>query len=262
LDPGGSATIQNIGAGRSGGREPLHRAAGQTIRDERSILVGTSPRAERARIEERVIKHLSNLRPTRRHPRPVALSRYLDGDLDVGQRSWIEAHVRGCPRCRRRLASLADTIKALGSIATDQPDGLADSIIAALRNEDAPDSASAAGIPARSGKPELTVLHGAAEPPLGDDVGSLPPGRLRTTLLYCLSWSQLRLTMPIAVAAGVVLTVVNMGGTMTAGRIDLGVCLMCATDFLVPFLAVNLVLIMLMWAPARSRPQSRGHRPA
>jgi anti-sigma factor RsiW len=207
-----------------------------------------------------VIKHLRNLRPNRRHPRAVALSRYLEGDLDVAQQSWIEAHIRGCPRCRRQLASLTDTIKALGSIAPDQPDGLADAIIAALRNEDSPESATTDSLRTRSGQPELTVVRGR-QPPLGDGVRSSPPGGLRVGLLYCLGWSQLRITLPIAVAAGVVLTVVNMGGTVTNGKIDLGVCLMCATDFLVPFLALNLVLLMLMWTPARSRPQARGRRP-
>jgi hypothetical protein len=38
------------------------------------------------------------------------------------------------------------------------------------------------------------------------------------------------------------------------GKIDLGVCMSCALDFLVPFLALNLGLLMLLWAPRRQRP--------
>jgi anti-sigma factor RsiW len=209
-----------------------------------------------------VIKRLRNLRPTQRHPRPVALSQYLDGDLDAAQRRRIEAHIRGCLRCRRKLASLTDTINALSTIASDQPNGLADSIIAALRNEDAPGNTTAPGLPDRSGQPELKVLQGAGQPPLHNDSGARVLRRLRAAVRYCLSWSQLRLTLPITIAAGVVLTAVNMPGTMIHGRIDLGVCLMCATDFLVPFFALNLVLLMLWWAPAQSRGQRRGRRPA
>ena len=61
----------------------------------------------------------------------------------------------------------------------------------------------------------------------------------------------------VAVAAGVVLTVVNMGGMLARGRIDVGMCLMCATDFLVPFVAVNLVLLIGLrarWLRRRPRP--------
>jgi anti-sigma factor RsiW len=209
-----------------------------------------------------VIKRLRNLRPTQRHPCPAALSQYLDGDLDVAQRRGIEAHIRGCLRCRRELASLTDTIQALSTIASDQPNGLADSIIAALRNEDALGDPTAAGVRDRSGQPELKVLHGASHPPPPNDSSAPVLRRLRAAVRYCLSWSQLRLTLPITIAAGVVITMVNMPGAVVHGRIDLGVCLMCATDFLVPFLALNLVLLMLWSTPARSRGQTRDRRPA
>jgi uncharacterized membrane protein len=61
------------------------------------------------------------------------------------------------------------------------------------------------------------------------------------------------LTLPIAVIAGVVLSLVNMGGMLMHGKIDLGVCVSCAIDFLVPFLALNLGLLMLLWLPRRRR---------
>ncbi len=45
--------------------------------------------------------------------------------------------------------------------------------------------------------------------------------------------------MPIAVAAGVVLSLVTVGGMFMHGRIDLGVCVSCAIDFLVAVSALR-----------------------
>ena len=59
--------------------------------------------------------------------------------------------------------------------------------------------------------------------------------------------------MPIALVAGAVLSMVNMGGMLMHGRIDLGVCVSCAIDFLVPFLALNLAMLLLLWVPRRPR---------
>jgi hypothetical protein len=44
-----------------------------------------------------------------------------------------------------------------------------------------------------------------------------------------------------------------MGGMLMHGRIDLGVCLSCAVDFLVPFVALNLALLMLLRVRRRTR---------
>jgi hypothetical protein len=52
---------------------------------------------------------------------------------------------------------------------------------------------------------------------------------------------------------GVVLSFVNMGGMLMHGKIDLGVCLSCAMDFLVPFVALNLGLLLLARVPGRRR---------
>jgi hypothetical protein len=52
---------------------------------------------------------------------------------------------------------------------------------------------------------------------------------------------------------GVVLSLVNMGGMLLRGRIDLGVCVSCAMDFLVPFVALNLGLLLLLRIPGRRR---------
>jgi hypothetical protein len=73
---------------------------------------------------------------------------------------------------------------------------------------------------------------------------------------WCLRPPQLRLTLPIALLTGVVLSLVNMGGMLMHGKIDLGVCMSCALDFLVPFLALNLGLLMLLWAPRRQGPRA------
>lgn len=63
----------------------------------------------------------------------------------------------------------------------------------------------------------------------------------------------MRLTVPIALIAGIVLSLVNMGGLLMHGRVEIGVCISCTIDFLVPFLPFNLALLTLLWLPARSR---------
>jgi predicted anti-sigma-YlaC factor YlaD len=197
---------------------------------------------------------IRNLILGQRHPSPLALSKYLEGDLDLTTRDRIETHFRSCARCRRVLASLTATVQALGSISETAPAMLADSIVAALHAER--DSDHATGSRGEgSGRGALTVLRGSP----GD--GRVASG-LRAALHSCISPSRLRLTLPITIAAGVVLSVVNMGGMLIHGRIDLAVCLMCAADFLVPFAALNLILLMLILAPTRARTSSRGDRPA
>jgi len=150
------------------------------------------------------------------------LSRYLEGELDPAARQDLEAHISGCTRCRELLASLHTTLDELGALELQAPAGLADSVIEALRAE----------------SPERGV-HGRSRWRRGVAAG----------LHWCLEPRQLRLTVPIAVVAGVVLSLVNVGGMLMHGRIDLGVCLSCAMDFLVPFLALNLGLLMLLWVP-------------
>ena len=185
---------------------------------------------------------IRNLILTRRHPPPRVLSEYLEDDLDVTERERVDTHLRDCADCRGVLASLTGAVQALGSIGEKAPATLTDSIVAALHAEPASDR-------------RLTVLRG------GPADGRRPRG-LRAALHWCVSPSRLRLTLPITIVAGVVLSMANMGGTLIRGRIDLTVCLMCATDFLVPFAALNLILLMLVWAPTRTRPHPRGDRPA
>ena len=184
----------------------------------------------------------------RRHPRPRVLSRYLEGELDPAARQDLEAHISGCTRCRELLASLQNTLHELGALKLQAPSGLADSVIEALRAE-SPERAVRPASRAAAGTPALTVISGTGGKPRGDHGLSRWRRGVAAGLHWCLQPRQLRLTVPIAVVAGVVLSLVNMGGMLMHGRIDLGVCLSCAMDFLVPFLALNLGLLMLLWVP-------------
>lgn len=198
-----------------------------------------------------MIERLRNLASARRHPRSEAFSRYLEDDLEARERGAIESHIRDCPRCREELASLSRTLGALRALEPDARPGLADSIIAALRTENPPESASSARDPDIAGSRPLAVVPGSGQRPPAKR--SRWPQEVRAAFRWCLQSRQLRLTVPIALIAGVVLSMVNMGGMLMHGRIDLGVCLSCTVDFLVPFLALNLALMMLLWLPARSR---------
>jgi anti-sigma factor RsiW len=176
------------------------------------------------------------------------LSRYLEGELDPAARQDLEAHISGCARCRELLASLKTTLDELGSLTVQAPAGLADSVIEALRAE-SPERAVRPASREAAGPPALTVISGTGGEPRGDHRLSRWRRGIAAGLHWCLQPRQLGLTVPIAVMAGVVLSLVNMGGMLMHGRIDLGVCLSCAVDFLVPFLAVNLGLLMLLWLP-------------
>jgi hypothetical protein len=204
-----------------------------------------------------LIVRLRNLQLTRRHPRRKALSQYLDGELDQGERRSLEAHVRACDQCSRLLASLQHTVDALGSTAHDPPVNLADSIIATLRAEGPVHSPTAEGAGDGVRLPPLTIIHGTGQRPQRNGHRRRWQEEGRTALRYCLGRSQLRLTLPITILAGIVLTLVNMGGTLFRGSIDLGVCAMCAADFLVPFIALNLALLILLRASRGRRPPAR-----
>jgi hypothetical protein len=198
-----------------------------------------------------MMQRLHNLIPSRGHPPALVLSQYLEDDLEVTTRRRIEAHLLDCAHCRRVLASLTDTVQALGSISKSAPAGLADSIVAALRAERA--SPETTGIRSR-GADIAPAFRGHP------DDHSHAAGVLRTALHHCGSGPQLRLTLPITIVAGVVLSMVNMGGMLIHGRIDLGVCLMCASNFLVPFVALNLALLLLASSPMGGRGSRPGGR--
>jgi anti-sigma factor RsiW len=198
-----------------------------------------------------VIERLRNLSRPRRHPRSRVFSRYLDGDLDIHERHELEAHVRDCARCRRLVASLETTVRALGSLRTESPTrvGVGDAIIGALRAESGSEIDAPGRSSPQSDEPALALLPGSSQP----STPSGWPRRGLAALRYCLRRPQLRLTLPIALLAGVVLSFVNQGGMLLDGRIDLGMCAMCALDFLVPFIALNIGLLMVLRAPRRRR---------
>lgn len=150
-----------------------------------------------------------------RHPETVTWSRYLEDDVGARERGRLEAHLRECAECRSALQSLTQTIDALRSLDDEVSPGRADAIIATL--------------------PATTEHRGG----LG---GEWRP-RVGAALRYCVERSQLRFTLPIAVLVGVVLSVVNQGGMLFAGRIDVGMCATCALNFVLPFVAMNVVLL-------------------
>jgi hypothetical protein len=122
-------------------------------------------------------------------------------------------------------------------------------VIAAVRAESVPDVAAAGRSSGRADQPALAVVRPSTKLAAGDRW----PDRARAALAYCCQRPQLRVTVPIAVLVGIALSFVNMGGTLLHGRIDLAVCVMCATDILVLFVALNAVLLMIVRAPRRRR---------
>ncbi|MGH2877502.1 MAG: anti-sigma factor family protein [Solirubrobacteraceae bacterium] len=56
-------------------------------------------------------RHREHCRQTR-----ALMSEYIDGELDAGDRARVERHVRWCPTCRRMLANLIRTVRALGRL--------------------------------------------------------------------------------------------------------------------------------------------------
>ena len=163
------------------------------------------------------------------HPPPAQLSQHLDGELTGTDRVALEEHLRSCPECRRAAGSLAWTIRALGSMREPNPPELAERIIVALRVADFRESAPRAR-PART----ATVTRSS---------GRLFASRGTRPSQSWLRPAQLRVTVPTALLVGVMLSLVNQGGMLLAGRIDAGMCAICALDFLVPFLALNVALL-------------------
>jgi hypothetical protein len=122
------------------------------------------------------------------------------------------------------LRSIATTVRALGMLRSPSSAGLADAIISTLR----------AGESGHSATEPLTVEAGA-------------PRRRRRQFADRLTRSQwhrawLRVTVPVAVILGIGLSLVNQGGMLLSGEIDLRMCAICGLDFLLPFAALNIVL--------------------
>jgi hypothetical protein len=163
---------------------------------------------------------LRRLRHGGMHPPAASFSRYIDHDLPVADREALECHVRECISCRRMLGSLSETVRALGTLCVRDPPGRAERIIAGLA-------------------PRLT----------GDGDGR-GRSRLRAAVAYCLRRSQLRYTVPIGLFVGVALSLANKGAMLMEGRIDFAMCVVCALDFLLPFVAMN---VLLLWVTKLAR---------
>src|SRR5262249_27346912 len=146
----------------------------------------------------------------RRHLATRVFSEYLDGDLDARAQRALEAHVSECARCRGTLASLTTTVRALGSLETASPPGLADSITAALRTEPPRESGSRRRPVDTAGLAALSLVPGHSRATRSDRALERWPQAARAALRWCLRPRQLRLTVPIALVTGVVLSLVNM----------------------------------------------------
>jgi anti-sigma factor RsiW len=187
---------------------------------------------------------------TRRHPRPEVLSNYLDGGLDPDELHALEAHLGGCGRCRLMRDSLAETISSLGSLRQEARTSVADSIIDALRNESPARGAAQEPATVEADPPALALVPESGPPAVFER--PLPfRSRLRAVLRYCVRRRQLRLTLPIALLAGVALSVINQGAMLFDGQIDIGMCATCAMNFIVPFVALNVALLMSVRFPKR-----------
>jgi putative zinc finger protein len=163
----------------------------------------------------------------RRHPRQAQLSRYLDGELRGDERERLEDHLLRCERCRRLLASLASSLRALASLPQPEAPGLAEGIIAEIRAADARSPALGAA---------SAASHSGALPHVRPSLRLAAPRSL-------LRAARPRLTVPLALLVGTILTLINQGGMLFAGRIDLRMCATCGLNFVVPFLALSLALI-------------------
>lgn len=62
------------------------------------------------------------------------LSDYVDGELPPDERERVGEHVSMCPKCREILASLRRMLKELGGLGGTSRPGLADGIVARLRD--------------------------------------------------------------------------------------------------------------------------------
>jgi hypothetical protein len=151
--------------------------------------------------------------------------------------------MHGCARCRRQHDSLARTVESLGSLRAEPATGIADSVIAAIGAEGAPTRASQAD-------PPLTVVTASGVVPRADTWRD----RARAAFAYCFQRRQLQATLTVALCVGVLLTIVNQGGMLFHGELDLGMCAMCASNFVVPFVALNIALLMIVRPGARRRP--------
>jgi anti-sigma factor RsiW len=186
------------------------------------------------------------------------LSRYLDGELERDERFSIEAHLRGCPGCREVLESLRSAVEGLRSMRGTATNRVADSVIAALREASPPQDAMPILSSSSPRSPTLTVVPDrvadAVEPTNVGQPASSPRRRIpRAVLAYCLRRPQIRLTLPLGLVAGVALSLINKGYMIFSGNVDVEMCAVCALDFVIPFVALNIGLLLATRAAGRRR---------
>jgi anti-sigma factor RsiW len=180
-------------------------------------------------------------------------SQYLDGELAPTERRSLEAHLLDCHECRRDLASLSQTIDALGALPAEPGPQLADAVIDALRLEGHARDEVATHVSNPVASPALRVIGGAGQQPRAEGTRRGASARVRPLLRYCLRRAQLRLTLPMALLAGAAISLINQGGMILNGDLSVGMCVMCALNFLVPFIALNISLAMATGLATRRR---------
>ncbi len=133
------------------------------------------------------------------------------------------------------LRSLANTIRALGSMPSPPSTGLTETIISALRVGGGPELAPR----------DLQMGAGVRRP-----AGRVPRRLISSRLRLRRAW--FRVALPIGLLLGVVLTLANQGGMLLAGQIDLRMCAICAFDLLLPLAALSAVLFAVAtWDESR-----------
>jgi anti-sigma factor RsiW len=193
-----------------------------------------------------------------RHARPEMLSQYLDGELTQAHRRALETHLGDCPDCQGLLESLTGTVDAMGSMRTGARAGLADSVIAALRAQSSSHEAAAGVSLRQSRSPVLTVVPDSGPDAVRQAVAA-PRARsnwrsiAQALLDYCLRRPQLRLTLPLGLALGIALSLINKGYMIFNGRVDAEMCAVCALDFVIPFVALNVGLLLATRVAGRRR---------
>jgi Putative zinc-finger len=195
-----------------------------------------------------------------RHPGAKTLSRYHEGELGGSERAALERHLAVCSDCKTLLESLRSTVEALATLHSRASPGLADSVIAALRAQDSSPELASGHAARHGGSPTLTLLAGAREGQgaIATEVMRAPRGlraAAQAIVGFCLRRPQLRVTVPLALLVGVALSLINQGSMIFGGRASLlDVCLQCSPNFVIPFLALNVGLLLAARVAARRRP--------
>jgi hypothetical protein len=147
------------------------------------------------------------------------------------------------------LASLERTVRALGTMRTTVRPGLAETVIAAIPAGSPHQNGAARRDLRRWGAPlprdVNDIVPQLARPQLGSGGDHERPQRLGALLGYCLRRTQLRVTLSLALLVGIVLSLTNQGNMIFSGHDPvLAICLTCAPNFVVPFLAINAALLI------------------